>query len=53
MRSRTKKLLLVVLMIGTVTQVAMADLFGPFSFSFANSLLNGVFLFPFRLGGCS
>ena len=53
MRARAKKLMLVILLVGAVTQVALADLFSPFSFSFANSFLNSVFLFPFRLSGCS
>ena len=52
MKSRTKKLLLVMLFVGTFAQVALADLLSPFSFSFANSFMNSVFLFPFRMGGC-
>ena len=43
---------MVALLIGTVAQVAMADLLSPFSFSFANGFMNSLFLFPFRMGGC-
>ena len=54
MRSKTVKLLLIVWVVGAFAQVAMAGLFGfdAFGFSFANSFMNNVFLFPFRLGGC-
>lgn len=52
MRSRSRKLLLALLIVGTLAHVALADLLAPFRFSFANSFLNSVFLFPFRLGGC-
>ena len=52
MKSRTRKLLLVMLIVGTVAHVAMADLLSPFSFSFANGFMNNLFLFPFRMGGC-
>ncbi|MCK4658964.1 MAG: hypothetical protein KAV82_05525 [Phycisphaerae bacterium] len=51
MKLRRRKLALAVLIVGTLTHAAMADLFSPFSFSFANSFMNSVFLFPF-LGGC-
>ena len=52
MRPKAKRLVLVTLVVGTLAHVAMADLLDPFSFSFANSFLNSVFLFPFRMGGC-
>ena len=53
MRSPTKRLLLVILIVTATTQVALAGLLGPFSFSFANSFMNSVFWLPFRMGGCS
>ncbi len=52
MTSRTKRFLLIVLLVGTFAQVALAGLLSPFSFSFANSFMNSVFLFPFCMGGC-
>ena len=52
MKSRTRKLLLVMLIVGTLSHVAVAGLLSPFSFSFANSFMNNFFLFPFRLSGC-
>jgi hypothetical protein len=51
-RSTAKRLLLAWLIVFALAPAAMASLFSPFSFSFFNSALNGVFLFPFRLGGC-
>jgi hypothetical protein len=52
MKSKAAKLLLVLWVVGAFAQVALAGIFSPFSFSFANSFMNSLFLFPFRMGGC-
>lgn len=50
--SRLLKLFFMGMVISFSAQVALAQLPGPFSFSFAAPFLNALFLAPFALGGC-
>lgn len=38
--------------LSAAAQLAVAQLPGPFEFSFASNLLNSLFFIPFRLAGC-
>jgi len=38
--------------ISAAAQLAVAQLPGPFEFSFASNLLNSLFFIPFRIAGC-
>lgn len=51
MKSTICRLLLIAFVVCATADVALAGLF-PGAFSFANSALNAVFLWPLRIGGC-
>ena len=51
MKPTVCRLLLIAFVVCATADVALASLF-PGAFSFANSALNAVFLWPLRIGGC-
>jgi hypothetical protein len=51
-RNKIIKVVVALMVFSLAADYAMAQLPGPFSFSFASPLLNALFLWPLTLGGC-